>query len=522
MRLATAEQALSIDRLSVSESGLTEDGLMEQAGRAMAERFCRLFPKSQDVLIFCGLGHNGGDGLVMARHLAVLKPSLAIDVALVGKSHRMKPLTKTNWDRLTSLTRVRRLEVNSKNLKEEVEAKCLKSRWIVDALFGVGLARPIDDPLNAAVIESINASAASVIAVDGPSGLDLTRGLRLGPCVEAEVTFTLGVVKPGLLIGDGAFVSGHIYSLDIGFPSGVIRQVARTHRLVTRFEAARWLPSRSARANKTDFGHTLVIAGHAKSWGAGVLASHAAFRCGSGYVTWASHEAPLAALKAAPEVFCRRFDEVDWSKIDSVVVGPGLGTGPETEEILERLLERFHQGPVIADADALTVLARQPGRRLPEDWVLTPHAGELARLQKTSSKDIEADRLTAVTAAAHDWGCAVLLKGHRSILAWENNVAIIASGNVALAKAGTGDVLSGMIGGFQAQGLKTAQAAALGAYVHGRMANEWVQSGRDRAALMASDLAEQLPGMLAELRALKKPRRMSKEKRSDGSKSRHL
>jgi NAD(P)H-hydrate epimerase len=221
---------------------------------------------------------------------------------------------------------------------------------------------------------------------------------------------------------------------------------------------------------------------------------------GAGYVTWASEVDPLAALGEVPEVLACSFKDPQlWErKYSAVAIGPGLGVGRETAHLIEHLKKEKHQA-VVLDADAISACLQFNLFPLPENWVVTPHTGELARVLGISYQEIERDRYNFALAGSRKIGCHVLLKGYRTILAYENRCMVIMSGNSALSKAGTGDVLTGMIAGLMAQGVSSLQSAATAAYIHGRMADEWVRSGLDRRTLLASDIRDQLPDLISRL-----------------------
>ena len=244
----------------------------------------------------------------------------------------------------------------------------------------------------------------------------------------------------------------------------------------------------------------LVLAGREGFWGAGRLCSVSAYRMGCGYVTWAggegSHHPPL---ESAPDVLTGTLSDKNlFAGKTAVAIGPGLGTGKQTKELL-LALKKINQ-PVVVDADALTVLERENLFPLPENWILTPHSGELGRLFGLKGEAVDQDRCSYAMKASQKTGCMVLLKGFHSVLALPDKCWIIAAGNAALAKAGTGDVLTGFIGALLARSLSPFAAAAVGAFVHGRLADNWVHSGKDADTLMAQDLKELLPETLQRLR----------------------
>lgn len=471
MRLATREEVYSIDKIAAEDFGLSPTILIENAGRALAQQFEKIFQKENwhpdfRIGIWCGSGNNGADGRVMA-HL------------LREKEYSVQVLQGTSWN------------------PNDFEI-------IIDALFGVGLNRPIEGDLKQQ-ISRLNGAQNKVIAVDIPSGLDANTGMTLGIAVKANWTLTIAPAKPGLFLNEGAVHSGRIISVDIGFPAELLKEKAQSVFLIGAASARKLLPSRGWVANKTHFGHLLVLAGAKGMEGAAVLVSEAAARMGCGYVSLCSPSLEVHK-KAGPDFLrleLKDFFKSDLKKYTAVVVGPGLGVNSQTSKILEHLLA--HHEKVLVDADALTAFSQRPEISLPETWILTPHAGELSRILGIPAKELEKDRLKSVENAQNSLKALVLFKGFRTVLGLPGKRYIIGSGNVALAKAGSGDVLAGFIGSLMAQGLTSAKAAALGAYLHGRIADDWLRRGHSVRTLMASDLPKLLPELIdASLRSLKK------------------
>ena len=261
---------------------------------------------------------------------------------------------------------------------------------------------------------------------------------------------------------------------------------------------------RTRQSNKSDHGRLLVIAGQPGTWGAAALCCEAAYRMGVGYVTLALADKEqslrymvgdigaevLTAFRDDPKLFANK---------SAVVIGPGAGVGEKTKELIRGLISSEVRS-VLVDADGLTALSEMEDIKLPSTWLLTPHTGELSRLLKVSVEEIDNNRFYFATLAAKKFGCYVLLKGYRSLLAGpDERVAVITSGNAALAKAGTGDVLSGMTGALMAQGLGTVQAGGTAAYLHGRAADDWLRLGRDMKSFMPRDLMGMLPELLVQI-----------------------
>lgn len=498
MRLASVEQAFQIDEISQTAYGLSGEILMESAGALAAREIDLTFlPELSrgNVAVVTGPGNNGGDALVVARHLHS-SGYRDLTVYLVAPEAQRSTLFRLQLQRAESQgLRIVDLVKGSNRLEQLASAEL-----IVDGIFGIGLKRAVESPF-LRVIEAMNSSRAPKVSLDAPSGLNSDTGRVEGASVRAALTITFGLAKPGFFVSEGPAHIGKLRVLPIGFPYEALRGIATTHFLFNERLARRYLPERKDTSNKSDHGHLLVIAGRPGFWGAGLLTSGSAYRIGTGYVTWASFEPPYESLREIPEVLTASVaDEKLWKgKISAVAIGPGLGSGPETARLIERL-KGMPDLPVVVDADAITACVDHGLFPLPANWVVTPHAGELSRILRVDVQDIERDRFKASHAAYEKVKCHVLLKGYRSLIAYENRFMIVHAGNSALAKAGTGDVLTGMIGGLLAQGLETLQATGTAAYLHGRLADEWVRAGQDKASMTASDLKSLLPQVVSRLR----------------------
>lgn len=498
MRLATVGQAQQIDEISQTVYGLTGETLMESAG-ALATREIDLtfLPELTrgSVAVVAGPGNNGGDALVVARHLHS-SGYRDLQIYLTAPRDKQSPLFRLQLQR-AELQGVRIVDLLE--IPERVE-QIKSAELIVDGIFGIGFKGQIKEPY-LKIIEVMNSAKAPKVSLDAPSGLNCNTGRVEGVAIKAAMTVTFGLAKPGFFVSEGPSHTGKLRILPIGFPYEALRGIATTHFLFNERLARRYLPARKDTANKSDHGRLLVIAGSPGMWGAGVLASDSAFRLGAGYVTWASFDTPNEALKEIPEVMTAsvRDDKLWRTKFSAVCIGPGLGSGKDTAALIDRLKD-FNHVPVVVDADALDACADHNLFPLPENWVITPHGGELSRILKVHVQDLERDRFQAAFEAYEKTKCHVLFKGFRSLIAYGQRCMIVHAGNAALAKAGTGDVLTGMIGGLLAQGLDPTPAAATAAYLHGRLADEWIRSGKDKSSLTASDLRLLLPQVVSRLR----------------------
>ncbi len=476
--------------------GLTGEILMESAGglasREIDQAFYPELTRGMTAII-CGPGNNGGDGFVVARHLHSAGHR-DLTIFVLAPVDSQSPLFKLQLHR----TQLQGLRIVDLTEQPEKFAQIHSSKLIIDALFGIGLSRRLEGDF-AKLVDIINSSKVPVVSLDAPSGLNCDTGIAEGSVVQAQMTLSFGLAKPGFFVGDGPMHVGKLRVLPIGFPYEALRGIATSHFLFSERLARRYLPSRQETSNKSDHGHLLLVAGHPGMWGAGILASTSAYRMGVGYVTWASFSTPDENLKQVPEVMTIQWSgSMDLKKYTAIAIGPGLGVTQDTANAIKLIKEKF-EGAVVLDADALIVCVQFGLLPLPKHWIMTPHSGELSRILKTDARAIDLDRYRSVLHAAEATGCHVLLKGYRSIIGYENRCMVINSGNSALAKAGTGDVLTGMIGGLLAQGLDTLPGAATAAYIHGRMADEWVRIGNDKRSLVASDIKDQLPQLMARL-----------------------
>lgn len=501
----TPAQAAELD-LAAQERGVTGAALMESAGRAVARACVDVMGGGygRRVVVVCGKGNNGGDGLVAARHLA--RWGVAVAVVLVDGEDLREP-SATNLRRVRSET-FARVGGPSRLHRELERADC-----VVDAIFGTGFRGvPEDDP--AAAIASINAATVPVVAVDVPSGVDGTSGSVAGEAIRAELTVTFGAAKTGIVLLPGAARAGTVRVVEIGFPPDLIR----TDVFLTEpGDVARLLPRRPVDTHKRVSGVLLVVAGSRGMTGAPQLIAHAAGRVGAGLVQVAVPESALAAVQsglveatfvALPEtangsVSMAALDPVleALGRADALALGPGMTTDEQTARSVRELVA-VCPVPVVLDADGLNAFTGDASaladRR--SEAVLTPHAGEFGRLTGVKGPDLDADRIGHVRALASTTAAVTLLKGARTVIAAAggSEARINVTGSPVLATAGTGDVLTGMIGGLLAQGMSPMEAAASGAYLHGLAG---MLAGIEKGeSIVAGDVVESIPAAIATVR----------------------
>jgi ADP-dependent NAD(P)H-hydrate dehydratase / NAD(P)H-hydrate epimerase len=430
------------DEMRAAEQGHDVDAMMERAGRAVADAVLRRYPEARRVAAVCGKGANGGDGRIALRVLAE----------------------------------------TGRETSEELDGADV----VVDALFGTGFhGAPRDDAVRQ--IDRINAADAAIVAVDLPSGVDASTGEVAGAVVDADLTVTMHGPKVGLAVAPGRFHAGEVEIADIG-----LEPAETEHRLVTK-EILRLVPRKGAQDSKYTAGAVLVVGGSPGTTGAVCLAAEAAFRADAGYVAVATPAASLPVVETrlleAVKAPLERVDELA-QRASALAIGPGLGRGEEERALVRRLLAELDL-PAVVDADALFEL--EPGA-WPGPRVLTPHAGELGRLLGEESDWVDAHRLGAVRRATEKYNCIVLLKGADTLVAAPGEgVLVSAAGTPALATAGTGDVLTGVVAAFLAKGMDARLAAAAAAFAHGRAS----QLAPHQVGLVASDVITALPQALS-------------------------
>lgn len=477
--------------------------LMENAGRGAADVVCDevLGGRVHDarILVVCGTGNNGGDGLVIARHLHVrgARPQ----VLLCGARGDVSGDARTNLEALEGVGVAVEYEAGAEHV-----AGARDTEVVVDALLGTGLCRAIEGPL-AAVVRAINALPSPTVSVDLPSGVDADTGQPLGVAVQASHTITFAYAKLGLLTPEGARACGKLYVVDIGVPACLTDAAGAAAQLVEEGDIARLLEPRALDVHKFRAGHVGVVAGSPGKLGAALLVATSALRAGAGAATIASFPEARAALGGrALEVMTAEIDsaavgpslDAFLANKRAVVAGPGFGLDSRAQSAIEHILATW-RGPLVLDADALTVFAGRAAALAASgaSLVLTPHSGEAARLLGTSAIEVERDRYGAVRELARLAHATVLLKGAFTLVAHPTDgVFVNPTGGPALATAGSGDVLAGIAGAF-ACALPPRAAAMAAAFVHGLAGEDWPG---DRG-LLAHELGERVPGVLAALAA---------------------
>jgi hydroxyethylthiazole kinase-like uncharacterized protein yjeF len=527
MKLVTAEQMRMIDRETIEERIVSGPDLMENAGRGIAQRLLSGVidtSMNEKVAIFCGKGNNGGDGFVIGRYLS--QAGAEVTTCFIGPTGELSPDARLNFDRAAQLN-MKLIEVSTIG---DVPAN-LDCDYIIDAVFGTGFTGG-PRGLAAGLIEYINRhNDRTIISVDLPSGLNADTGQHEGAVVKADYTFPLALPKLGLYVSPGRELAGEVHVVPIGIPDHVIEKFDLPVELITPEMVSSLLPFRKPDGHKGDFGKLFVLAGSVGLTGAAAMAAKSALRCGCGLVkvgcprtvlptiaslameatTW-----PLPDVAKKGALALRGLGEIRKlaEEHDAIIIGPGLGRHHETQELVRRFLSTLSK-PAIVDADGLNALSGhtdvlrivgkvslRPANRQTEQnvrLVLTPHPGEFARLtgENPPPESEIHERIKVAVKAAADLNCVMVLKGSPTLVADPSGACYLnPTGNNGMATGGSGDVLSGAIGSFLAQGMSALDASICGVYVHG-LAGDFAADNLTVRGMIAGDIMDCLPDALA-------------------------
>ncbi|MDQ6759586.1 MAG: NAD(P)H-hydrate dehydratase [Acidobacteriota bacterium] len=513
MKVLTAAQMREVDRKTI-ELGIPSLILMENAGSRVVDVLVEKFSPldAQRILVICGKGNNGGDGLVVARQLHTRFHPKSLHVLLAASPEELKGDPAENYRMLLGA---------GLSTSSEITPEMRSATIVVDALLGTGFRGPARGQY-AELIQEMNTGfpQASVVAVDIPSGLESDSAATAGESVRAAYTVTFTAPKLCQVLSPACEACGELRLAPIGSPAALFEDDGEIFLSVNepRMFAELFQP-RVSDSNKGLYGHVLVIAGARGKTGAAAMAGTAALRSGAGLVTVASAESAISAIASyTPELMTQPLAETDAGSIgmrswDSggitealhrksvVAIGPGMGTLAETVRLINLMVTECEL-PMVVDADGLNALG-QTAARAKHPRVFTPHPGEMARLTGLSIQQVQADRIGVARAFARQHGVALVLKGNRTVIAFpDGRVSINTTGSPALATAGTGDVLTGLIAGLMAQFPKQSDAAVLAAvYLHGR-AGELGAAQLGEKSLIATDLFRFLPEAMREIQRL--------------------
>jgi len=500
MKVSSVEEMRSLDREAVEKYGIPEEILMENAGDAVFRVIAQdTGIRDKTFTVLCGIGSNGGDGLVTARK--ILSGGGSVRVYLLGDAEKFSGAARKNFEIAKHLP----LEMQSVETAGYLRTAVTHADAVIDAVFGTGLTREVKG-LYRDVIDLVNEKGKRVYSLDIPSGIDGDTGRVLGTAVRAHATITFGLPKRGNILYPGYEYCGKLYVSPISFPPALQN---RGDIRVSINEPVP-LPPRSREGHKGDFGEALFIAGAAGYIGAPYFAAYSFLKAGGGYSRLAAPGSIAAhiAAKGSEIVLVPQKETKTGSiarrnrtallslaeKMDFVVLGPGLSLHEETQDLVRELAAGI-QKPLLIDGDGLTAVSSRPMilKKRKAATILTPHAGEMARLTKKKVADIESDRIGILRKTAEEMNAIIVLKGAHSLIGCpDGEIFINMSGNPGMAKAGTGDVLTGVIAAMHGIGLPVPEAVRMGVFIHG-FAGDLAAEARGEDGISARDILDHLP-----------------------------
>jgi len=503
MKVSTVAEMREMDRRAISEFGIPDLVLMENAGNAAAGVILReIGIAAKTFLVFCGAGNNGGDGFVVARK--ILSNGGRVKVFLLSPMEKIGGISKINLHILDRLP----VEVQTVESVEAIRSDVVHCDVIVDAILGTGLSKAVGGRY-ADVIGMINDSGKTIVSVDIPSGVNGDNGLVMGTAVKADMTVTFGLPKAGNLLYPGCACGGRLFVSHISFPPSLSR--AASLKLAVNHPPQ--LPPRDPDGHKGTFGEALFIAGAASYFGAPYFAALAFMKAGGGYARLAAPRSmvPFLANKGSEIVFAPQEETSSGaialanaerlldmaSQTDVVVIGPGLSLDPQTAELVRLLIGRVDR-PLLLDGDGLTAVSHDADilTRRKAPTILTPHLGEMARMTRLSRDDIRRRRIQLLQQTCDRFKAHMVLKGGHSLIGCpDGRIHINMSGNSGMATAGTGDVLAGTIAAMTVLGLAVPDAVCKGVFIHG-LAGDLAARALGEDGITAQDVLDRLPQAL--------------------------
>ena len=514
--VVTASQMRQLDRRATEEYGIPSLLLMENAGLQTVRELERAFPHlaRSRVAVVCGKGNNGGDGLVVARHL--FDRGITVEVFLLARQTEIKGDARTNLEILRRLG-APIYEVTTSQELEAIREVIERADVVVDAILGTGTIGPVKGLFEEA-IELLNRFGKPIVALDIPSGLNSDEGVIPYPNINAVLTVTFGLPKRALILYPAASCAGRVVTVDIGLPRQLLTDPLLDVLLVQAEDLVSVLPLRDPNAHKGTYGHVLVLAGSPGKTGAAAMCALSVLRIGAGLVTLALPESLNDAMEAKlTEVMTEPLPEtrertVAHAALERVLdlmqgkrviaIGPGLSIHPETAELV-RAVVKTAKAQIVVDADGINALGSNLDmlRDVAFPPILTPHPGELARLLGIDRDEVVRHRIPIAQKVATSFGVHLVLKGARTLIANpEGQVAINMTGNPGMATGGTGDVLTGLISGLLAQGVSAGLAVKAAVYLHG-LAGDLAAEAVGQEAMVASDLMTQIPEAIRQLKS---------------------
>lgn len=502
MKIFTAEQIRQLDKYTIENEPIASIDLMERAAATFADWFAEQFPRQDHTLhIFCGIGNNGGDGLVAARLLH--HAGYEVNVHICHISEQTSPDFDTNFTRLPQRDTVAIHHINSGDGLPTLPHNSI----IVDAIFGSGLNRPVEGYW-ADLLRHLNQQQGLRVAIDMPSGLFADQPTE-GVSFEAGYTFSFEVPKLAMLLPENDKRVGQWVARSIGLHPKAIEQTSSPYQLVERCMASRLLRPREKYSHKGTYGHALLIMGGYGKMGAAILASKAALRTGVGLLSvhipktgYDILQTSLPEAMASVDQHDLNFTEVpELSAYSAVGVGCGLGQHENTQKAMGELLKKA-RNPLVIDADGINILSQHQDwyAKIPRGSILTPHPKEFERL--FGATDNEFERLKLQGQKAEELEVVIVLKGaHTTVATPEGGIYFNSTGNPGMATGGSGDVLAGMVTALLAQAYRPEEAAVLGVYLHG-LAGDLAAAEMGEESMIASDLCQHISKAYQQLRSI--------------------
>ncbi|MBI3519929.1 MAG: NAD(P)H-hydrate dehydratase [Bacteroidetes bacterium] len=498
--LFSAEQIKAIDAFTIQSEPITSVDLMERAAFKCTHWLMKHFDTQAVFKICCGLGNNGGDGLAIARQL--LEHGYKVEVFIINYSDKCSNDFLINKQQLKALYTRFLMEVNDVKHLPHFQS----SDIIIDALFGIGLSKPLSG-LAAECVNRMNESGAMIIAIDIPSGLFADKGSdKQSSIVKAQHTLTFQSPKLGFMFAENSMYigKGHVLDIDLKWTDAIQKECSAFY--LTEYFIKQLLKPRPKFSHKGTFGHSLLIAGSYGKMGAAIMSAHALLRSGAGLLTVCVPQCGYEIIQTAvPEAMAlvncdehMQFSELNTSSYSVIGIGPGLGTEADTQQSVKVILETFAK-PLVIDADALNAIGlyKEWLAFIPKDSILTPHPKEFERLTKPVNNDFERHRLQLEF--SKQYNVYVVLKGaHTCITTPQGDSYFNSTGNSGLAKGGSGDVLTGLITGLVAQGYSSLEASVIGVYVHG-LAGDMTRDEKGEIAMIPTDVIENIPNAFMRL-----------------------
>lgn len=486
--LPGAAQAKAADTYTIEEIRIPSLVLMERAAYGTVQALEDRLKENSRILIVCGSGNNGGDGFAAAR-------------ILLGRGHMVHTVFVGKKESCTKETKRQMAIFRNCGGRIRKQIEYFEYDIVIDAVFGIGLSRRIEGPY-AKHIRQMNELDGFKVAMDIPSGVNADTGEIMGIAFKADLTVSYGFEKMGMTFFPGCLYTGRVETLDIGITSRIFQKDKKVPFCYDKQDIGMMFPKRKGNTHKGSFGKLLLVAGSRGMAGAAYLSAKAAYASGAGLVQIYTHEDNRQILQSLiPQAIVSSYQEIDEEQInqlcewaDAVAVGPGLGTEELSEQVMDQML-KYNRRPCVIDADGLNLLSRHEGwmkrSKISENkWVLTPHIKEMSRLTKKDVFDIQKDRKKIVETFASEHEVICVLKDAVTVAsAKDERLYINTSGNASMAKAGSGDVLTGMIGAFLAQGMKEYFAATAGVYLHG-LAGDDASERRGDYSVLSDDLID--------------------------------